>query len=348
MIRIALIILALGQSNELVAAPDAAAPTGLSASSKRSIHPVLIRNEHNPVLRMIVEVPVAPDVRVSAFSFRLEGTDDLAYIEALSLFATGDQEAFQITRPIAEPVPPGATITFRAALTLKADKNVFWLSCRLKNSADLSHRIAAACCAVETTDGRLIPTLSVPGGRQRIGFALRKHHDDGVPIHRIPALATTPKETLLCAYDRRATSRDLQGNIDIGLSRSTDAGRTWEPGRVIMDMGEYGGLPQDQNGCSDPGLIVDQKTGEIFCFAVWMNGKPGKHQWTDDGSEPGFEIGKSAQLIMVRSTDDGLTWSKPEKPGAQAQTRGLVAARIFAAARDQSAGRHSGDSNRRS
>ena len=106
--------------------------------------------------------------------------------------------------------------------------------------------------------------------------------------------------------------RDLQEDIDIGLSRSTDGGRTWEPVRVIMDMGEYGGLPQEQNGCSDPGIIVDRQTGEIFCFAVWMNGKPGKHQWTDDGSEPGFEIGKSAQFLMVRSKDDGRTWTKPE------------------------------------
>jgi len=106
--------------------------------------------------------------------------------------------------------------------------------------------------------------------------------------------------------------RDLQEDIDIGLSRSTDGGRTWEPVRVIMDMGEYGGLPQEQNGCSDPGILVDRQTGTIFCFAVWMNGKPGKHQWTGDGSEPGYEIGKSAQFLMVRSRDDGRTWSKPE------------------------------------
>jgi sialidase-1 len=111
---------------------------------------------------------------------------------------------------------------------------------------------------------------------------------------------------------RRRMSRDLQEDIDIGLSRSTDGGRTWEEPRVIMDMGEYGGLPQEQNGCSDPGIIVDQKTGEIFVFAVWMWGKPGKHQWRDDGSEPGFEIGKSAQFMMVRSRDDGRTWTKPE------------------------------------
>jgi sialidase-1 len=109
--------------------------------------------------------------------------------------------------------------------------------------------------------------------------------------------------------------RDLQEDIDIGLSRSTDGGQTWEPAQVIMDMGEYGGLPQEQNGCSDPGIIVDRESGEIFCFAVWMNGKPGKHQWSDDGSEPGFEIGKAAQFMMVRSGDDGRTWSQPESDG---------------------------------
>ena len=43
-------------------------------------------------------------------------------------------------------------------------------------------------------------------------------------------------------------SRDLQEDIDIGLSRSTDCGQTWEPVKVIMDMGEYGSLPQALNG----------------------------------------------------------------------------------------------------
>jgi sialidase-1 len=77
-------------------------------------------------------------------------------------------------------------------------------------------------------------------------------------------------------------------------------------------MGTFGGLPQEVNGVSDPGIIVDPATGEIFCFAVWMNGRPGTHQWNKGGSEPGFEIGESAQFMMVRSTDDGQTWTKPQ------------------------------------
>ena len=46
---------------------------------------------------------------------------------------------------------------------------------------------------------------------------------------RIPAMVATNKGTLLAVYDMRYNSRrDLQGHMDIGLSRSTDGGEAWE------------------------------------------------------------------------------------------------------------------------
>ena len=92
-------------------------------------------------------------------------------------------------------------------------------------------------------------------------------------------------------------------------------------------MGERGGLPQEENGVGDPGILVDQNTGEIFVSAVWMWGKPGKHQWVEDGSEPGYEIAKSAQFMMVRSMDDGLSLERAEEPHSQAKEVGMVALR---------------------
>ena len=130
---------------------------------------------------------------------------------------------------------------------------------------------------------------------------------------RIPAIARSVKGTLLAVYDMRYNSRhDLQGHMDIGLSRSADGGKTWSKPHPIMDMGEFGGLRQDQNGCSDPNILVDQNTGEIIVSAVWTHGKPGSHQWRGNGSEPGHDIAKSTQFMMVRSHDDGITWSQPE------------------------------------
>ncbi len=174
------------------------------------------------------------------------------------------------------------------------------------------HRNRMGILSVQIT-GDLAPS---PASRPAVII----HRQGGRDCHtvRIPGIARTNKGTLLGVYDLRYNSRrDLQGHMDIGLSRSTDGGQTWSAPRPIMDMGEFGGLGQDQNGCSDPNILVDRVTGTIFVSAVWTHGKPGTHQWVGKGSEPGLDIKQSSQFMVVRSTDDGITWSKPENWTAQ-------------------------------
>ena len=156
-------------------------------------------------------------------------------------------------------------------------------------------------------------SLSLLHGTDRKVTIIHKQGQFDCHTFRIPAMATTNKGTLLAVYDMRYKSRrDLQGHMDIGLSRSTDGGETWVWPVPIMDMKNFGGLPEGQNGCSDPNILVDRKTGEIFVSAVWTHGKPNTHQWRGKGSEPGHSILKSSQFMMVRSMDDGVTWSEPE------------------------------------
>jgi sialidase-1 len=152
----------------------------------------------------------------------------------------------------------------------------------------------------------------------RMATALRTFGDDGFAAYRIPGLVTTPRGTLLAVYDiRRNSSRDLQGDIDVGLSRSTDGGITWEPMRVIMDMGEWGGRPQDENGIGDPAVLVDPETGHIWVAALWGHGKPGQMVW--GSSQPGVAPTETGQFMVVTSEDDGLTWSSPRSltPGVK-------------------------------
>ena len=156
-------------------------------------------------------------------------------------------------------------------------------------------------------------TFSSLQGADRKVTIIHKQGQFDCHTFRIPAMATTNKGTLLAVYDMRYNSRrDLQGHMDIGLSRSTDGGDTWARPVPIMDMKKFGGLPEDQNGCSDPNILIDRETGEILVSAVWTHGKPNTHQWVGKGSEPGHSIHKSSQFMMVRSKDDGLTWSEPE------------------------------------
>lgn len=157
-----------------------------------------------------------------------------------------------------------------------------------------------------------------PSPASRPAVIIHRQGDHDCHTVRIPGITRTNKGTLLGVYDLRYDSRrDLQGHMDIGLSRSTDGGQSWSAPRPIMDMGEFGELGQDQNGCSDPNILVDTVTGEIFVAAVWTHGKPGTHQWVGRGSEPGLDVKHSTQFMVVRSTDDGVTWSKPENWTAQ-------------------------------
>ena len=279
------------------------------AITKKRAMPVLIRKEHNSLLQLTITTR-QPNVTLRSIVVSCTGA---ANLDSLQFYYSNPDVESASEKAFGERLSAQSTMAFQGNVRLNAGANEFWLSCRLRLEANLTETVSAHIESIETSAGRIVPRATTPNVEKRIGIALRKHWDDGVHTYRIPAMATTPAGTLLVVYDmRRRARRDLQEDIDIGLLRSTDGGRSWESQRVIMDMGTYGGLPQEQNGCSDPGIIVDPKTGEIFCFAVWMHGRPGRHQWSDGGSEPGFEIGKAAQFMMVRSSDDGQTWSQPQ------------------------------------
>lgn len=134
-------------------------------------------------------------------------------------------------------------------------------------------------------------------------ITVRKGGTDGANTYRIPGIVQTDKGTLLSVYDiRYNSSTDLPGNIDVGLSRSLDSGKTWLPMKVIIDMG----LPNENNGVGDASILFDPTTKKIFVVALWSKGN---HSIA--GSLPGFSPDSTGQLVIVSSNDDGLTWSTP-------------------------------------
>lgn len=116
---------------------------------------------------------------------------------------------------------------------------------------------------------------------------------EGVACYRIPAITTAPNGDLVAVIDERVAScSDLGDNKDINIvgRRSSDNGVTWSDIETIADH-PFG------KSASDPSMVVDRETGEIFLFYNFM----------DLENEPGIYY-----LHVMKSWDNGKTWSAPE------------------------------------
>ena len=211
----------------------------------------------------------------------------------------------------AEVVRPSNKVVLKSNYKLFPGVNFFWISLQMKKGTSLYTRINSELYAVKV-DGRDLTCkyLSPKNISHRMAIGVRHAGDDGSAAFRIPGLVTTNKGTLLGVYDVRYNSSvDLQEYVDVGLSRSTDGGKTWEKMRLPLSFGEYGGLPKAQNGVGDPSILVDTKTNTVWIVAAWTHGMGNQRAWWS--SHPGTDMNHTAQLMMVKSTDDGKTWSEP-------------------------------------
>lgn len=206
---------------------------------------------------------------------------------------------------------PGRKVILNANQNLFPGVNYFWVSLQMKPGASLLDKVSVELASIEM-DGKdaIVHTVSPKNIAHRVGVGVRHAGDDGSDAFRIPGLVTTNKGTLLGVYDVRYNSSvDLQEHVDIGLSRSTDGGKTWEKMRLPLAFGETGGLPAAQNGVGDPSILVDTKTNTVWVVAAWTHGMGNQRAWWS--SYPGMDMNHTAQLVMAKSTDDGKTWSEP-------------------------------------
>ncbi len=262
------------------------------------VTPVLVRNEADPLLQ--IRISTAGNLQpigVTKIQLLISGAE---LIESISVQHAGTGKEFAIAKPAAEKM------FLSGNMTLEEGENLFLVNAKLKKSADIDRTIDAACEGVMLSSGQTIrPEPIAPAEAKRLGIALRRAGDDGCVRYRIPGLDVTPQGTLIAVYDCRWKSGgDLPGDIDVGMSRSTDGGRSWEPMQVIMDMGSD---PQWRyDGIGDPCILVDQKTGTIWVGATWSHGSRSWH-----GSGPGMTPEETGQYMLVKSEDDGRTWSRP-------------------------------------
>ena len=296
--------------------------------------PVLIERQDNELFNLRIDATQSQVLNDVKLSFGKEV--NLNEIEAVKLYYGGTESSERKGKTYFAPVDyipsntPGKTLAANPSysilkaevkapkrdVVLKVDQklypgvNYFWVSLQMKPTASVLAKVSVEMTGV-TMDNRTAPVKVVrKADTHYMGVGVRHAGDDWVAAYRIPGLATSNKGTLLGVYDvRHNNSADLQEYVEIGLSRSTDGGQTWEKMRIPMSFGEHEGLPKAQNGVGDPAILVDRKTGTIWIIAAWTHGMGNGRAWWN--SQPGMDMHHTAQLMLVKSDDDGKTWSEP-------------------------------------
>lgn len=280
------------------------------ATATPGVNPLLKRMPSNPVMQLKIIIPqTAAPVSISNIKCMLndEAVKNLA---ELQLYFTDTLSAFSNKNRLLSIAPAGNKLNISFDITLSPGTHYLWLGATVKDNANMDASIQINAESLETSRGKTIKiTEQGSANNKRIGIAIRKAGDEGVNTYRIPGIAITDKGTLLAVYDiRYNNSGDLPGNIDVGMSRSEDGGVTWQPMKVIMDMG----APQENNGVGDPAILFDPVTKKIWVAALWSKGNR-----SIAGSEPGLSPDTTGQFVLVSSEDDGLSWSAPHSITSQ-------------------------------
>ena len=258
-----------------------------------SIYPVMVRIPCSPVLSLNVRTDGCLNPQfLTAVNLDFTGTTKLSDIESVAVIRG---EEAPIIHHGEEPFPKDSSqvfgtvklagsarpqISVKGKMELEPGDNYLWACVTMKEGASL--------------DGRVVVRPV-------------RHGDFKSKFYRIPGLARSRKGILLAVYDIRYNhSGDLPANIDVGVSRSTDGGRTWSDVKIAIDDSKIDPSLGATRGVGDPAILVDEKTGRIWVAAIWS------HRHSIWGSKSGDNSPEACgQLVLAYSDDDGLTWSSP-------------------------------------
>jgi sialidase-1 len=126
-----------------------------------------------------------------------------------------------------------------------------------------------------------------------------KAGEGGYHTYRIPALIASSKGTLLAFCEGRRNSGSDTGDIDVLLRRSLDGGKTWLPTQKIADMGT--------DTIGNPTPVIERKTGSVILLLTRNPGSVTEAQTNT----------RDRTVWIMRSTDDGATWSDPAEITSQ-------------------------------
>lgn len=262
------------------------------------VWPAMVRLDYNPILQLNVS---SDSELLREVQLDFTGTTNFKNIKEVTIFVGGDVYK-QGKKFASAKVRPGK-MTLKGSMPLDTEDKVFVSVDLVDKVASLNDTITVNVSQIKV--GKSANRLSNAKATQRIGYAVAKAGDLESKNYRIPAIVQTKKGTLIAVFDIRYNhAGDLPANIDVGVARSTDGGKTWSDIKQVMTSKGM----EVQKGVGDPGVLYDEVNDTIWISGLWapQSGHPIFSSSTGTASPQ-----KCGQMLLVKSSDDGKSWSKP-------------------------------------
>lgn len=131
----------------------------------------------------------------------------------------------------------------------------------------------------------------------RTYFAAKEDFDSA--YFRIPFCEITNNDVLIVGGDVRYDGVSDMGNIDVGIARSLDHGRTFVDKQIVLKNHRE----VENSRIIDACILIDRMTNRVFLFGHCIN----SNEFWERVSTPG-QI--EAYMVYKYSDDEGLTWSE--------------------------------------
>ncbi len=121
---------------------------------RQPIVPVLTKKEINPVLQLKLIKSCPGPCFVKEIGLSLKGTTLLTDLTHLSLYRVAGKRGLSDWEKCVDSVAPALKTVLDTPLELKSDTTILWVTVKLKDKVDLTHRVTVSCDHVTTTCGK--------------------------------------------------------------------------------------------------------------------------------------------------------------------------------------------------